>query len=279
MSIRLIATDMDGTFLNDQHLYDHKRFNQLFDKLLKKNIQLVAASGSSYARLKREFADVADQMIFISQNGSVIHYGDRLVDCFPLTQADLKVVLTALDDLYGNDDINQLVVSGPTTSYVDESMSENDFTAVKLYYENVQRVPNLQNIFKYPLNEPLTKISVNFADHIDIAQVPAELDNLLPADLIMENSGFNTELIGDAHATKRNALLAIADQFQLRHSEIMTFGDNENDLGMLTMTPYSYAMKNAALPIRLQAANVTNLTNNESGVIDTIEQWLNYNQR
>ena len=276
MSIRLIATDMDGTFLNNEHNYDHHRFKKVFDKLTKNGVQLVAASGSSYPRLRLEFAAVADQMIFISQNGSVIHYGDELIDCFPLHHDDLRAVLVALTRLYGDDDINQLVISGPTTSFVDQSMDEKNFAIVKLFYENVKRVPNLQDIFKYPLNEPLTKISVNFADHIDITDVTSELDNLLPANLIMENSGFNTELIGDAHATKRNALMAIASQFNLRQNEIMTFGDNENDLGMLTLTSHSYAMKNAALPIRLAASNVTRLTNQESGVLDTIEHYFDF---
>ena len=267
---------MDGTFLNNEHDYDHHRFKKVFDKLTKNGVQLVAASGSSYPRLRREFAAVADQMIFISQNGSVIHYGDEMIDCFPLHHDDLKAVLVALTRLYGDDDINQLVISGPMTSFVDQSMDEKNFAIVKLFYENVKRVPNLQDIFKYPLDEPLTKISVNFADHIDITDVTSELDNLLPANLIMENSGFNTELIGDAHATKRNALMAIASQFNLRQNEIMTFGDNENDLGMLTLTSHSYAMKNAALPIRLAASNVTRLTNQESGVLDTIEHYFDF---
>ena len=276
MSIRLIATDMDGTFLNNEHDYDHHRFKKVFDKLTKNGVQLVAASGSSYPRLRREIAAVAAQMIFISQNGSVINYGDELIECFPLHHDDLRAVLVALTRLYGDDDINQLVISGPTTSFVDQSMDEKNFAIVKLFYENVKRVPNLQDIFKYPLDEPLTKISVNFADHIDITDVTSELDNLLPANLIMENSGFNTELIGDAHATKRNALMAIASQFNLRQNEIMTFGDNENDLGMLTLTSHSYAMKNAALPIRLAASNVTRLTNQESGVLDTIEHYFDF---
>ncbi|MFR0609686.1 HAD-IIB family hydrolase [Limosilactobacillus mucosae] len=278
MSIRLIATDMDGTFLNNEHKYDHHRFKKIFKKLTKNGVQLVAASGSSYPRLRREFAEVADQMIFISQNGSVIHYGDELIDCFPLHHDDLKAVLVALTRLYGDDDINQLVISGPTTSFVDQSMDEQNFAIVKLFYENVKRVSNLQDIFKYPLDEPLTKISVNFADHIDITNVTSELDNLLPANLIMENSGFNTELIGDAHATKRNALMAIANQFNLHQNEIMTFGDNENDLGMLTLTSHSYAMKNAALPIRLAASNVTRLTNQKSGVLDTIEHYFDFSR-
>ncbi|MDN3537397.1 HAD hydrolase family protein [Limosilactobacillus fermentum] len=55
---------------------------------------------------------------------------------------------------------------------------------------------------------------------------------------------------------------------------MVTFGDNENDLGLLTMTPQSYAMKNAAPFIQGQAANVTTHTNNESGVLRTINALL-----
>ncbi len=32
MSIKLIATDMDGTFLNDQNDYDHARFQKTINK-------------------------------------------------------------------------------------------------------------------------------------------------------------------------------------------------------------------------------------------------------
>ena len=42
-------------------------------------------------------------------------------------------------------------------------------------------------------------------------------------------------------------------------NEIVTFGDNENDLGMLAMTSQSYAMQNAQPIIQMQAAHTTTL--------------------
>ena len=37
-----------------------------------------------------------------------------------------------------------------------------------------------------------------------------------------------------------------------------------------------HGSKNAALPIRLAASNVTRLTNQESGVLDTIEHYFDF---
>lgn len=45
MTIKLIATDMDGTFLDGKGAYDKKRFDRLLSKLAEQEIWFVAASG------------------------------------------------------------------------------------------------------------------------------------------------------------------------------------------------------------------------------------------
>ena len=117
-------------------------------------------------------------------------------------------------------------------------------------------------------------MSINFADHVDLQRVAATLDQYLPASLIIENSGFNTDLIGDARGTKRNGLALLQERFNVADDEIVTFGDNENDLGMLAMTSQSYAMQNAHQLIRMQAGHVTAADNNHDGVLKTIQQIL-----
>ena len=47
--IRLIATDMDGTFLDSNKKFD-KSFIELFYKMQEKNIKFVIASGNQYYR-------------------------------------------------------------------------------------------------------------------------------------------------------------------------------------------------------------------------------------
>lgn len=274
MSIKLIATDMDGTFLRDDHHYNHRLFKHIFRQLQKRHIRFVAASGSSFPRLAREFQPYVDQMDFISQNGSVIHHGHQFLTAYPIEVTALERVMHILDRFYGPQDINQLVVSGPTTSYVDQQMDAKNFAVIKLFYEKVVRVPDIRQVFSQYPNEQFTKISVNFASHIDLNRVAAVMDGYLPPSLIVENSGFNTDLIGNARGTKRNALAILQHQLHLADDEIVTFGDNENDLGMLAMTARSYAMQNANPVIKLQAAHTTAIDNNHDGVLRTIEQLL-----
>lgn len=278
MSIKLIATDMDGTFLRDDHSYNHQLFDKVFHQLQKHQIFFVAASGSSFPRLAREFKPYVDQMGFISQNGSVIHLGSHFYKSFPINKESLARVLHVLDRFYGPHDINQLVVSTPLVSYVDQKMSDQNFQIIKLFYERVERVSDIRRIFSLKPNEEFTKISVNFANHIDLQKVAATLDSYLPASLIMENSGFNTDLIGSAAATKQNAISLLQQHFNLAADEIVTFGDNENDLGMLAMTGRSYAMKNAQPLIQMQAAHTTAIDNNHDGVLQTIINLIKNNQ-
>ena len=120
---------------------------------------------------------------------------------------------------YGPQDINQLVISTSEKSYVDQGMSAHDFNIVKLFYENVERIPDIRQIFTQRPTENFTKISINFANHIDLKKVATTLDGYLPPSLIMENSGFNTDLIGNAAATKQNALSLLQSHFNLKGNE------------------------------------------------------------
>ena len=50
--IKLIAVDMDGTFLNSQSKYNEVRFKEIHSKLDEKGIHFVVASGNQYYQLK-----------------------------------------------------------------------------------------------------------------------------------------------------------------------------------------------------------------------------------
>ena len=48
--MKLLATDMDGTFLRDDKAYNDE-FNDLYKQMLKQEIQFVIASGNQYKAL------------------------------------------------------------------------------------------------------------------------------------------------------------------------------------------------------------------------------------
>ncbi|MCT7721047.1 MAG: HAD hydrolase family protein, partial [Lactobacillus crispatus] len=55
--IKLIATDMDGTWLTDQKDYDKELFLREFAEMQKQGIKFVVASGNQYANLMTRFPE------------------------------------------------------------------------------------------------------------------------------------------------------------------------------------------------------------------------------
>ncbi|EAB9321620.1 hypothetical protein D6Z50_08960 [Shigella flexneri] len=52
MSVKVIVTDMDGTFLNDAKTYNQPRFMAQYQELKKRGIKFVVASGNDAEMLK-----------------------------------------------------------------------------------------------------------------------------------------------------------------------------------------------------------------------------------
>ena len=67
--MKLLATDMDGTFLRDDKSYSEE-FNDLYKQMLKKDIQFVIASGNQYEALVCKFDDdIKDDLYYLCENG------------------------------------------------------------------------------------------------------------------------------------------------------------------------------------------------------------------
>lgn len=69
--IKLIATDMDGTLLDDNKQLP-KNFDNIVKRLFNKNIRFVISSGRSYCTLKKQFSEYLDDMTFICDNGAYV---------------------------------------------------------------------------------------------------------------------------------------------------------------------------------------------------------------
>ena len=65
--------------------------------------------------------------------------------------------------------------------------------------------------------------------------------------------------------TKATAVAALAADLGIERDEVVTVGDNHNDLPMLEWAPRSYAMGNATDEVKASANHET-LTNAEDGV-------------
>ena len=65
--IKLVATDMDGTFLDGNGCFDMDRLKSLLTSYKEKGIYFAVASGRGFLSIEKLFADVRDDIIFIAE--------------------------------------------------------------------------------------------------------------------------------------------------------------------------------------------------------------------
>lgn len=83
MSVKVIATDMDGTFLNSKGSYDHNRFQRILKQLQERDIRFVVASSNPYRQLREHFPDCHEQLTFVGENGAnIISKNQSLIEVF-----------------------------------------------------------------------------------------------------------------------------------------------------------------------------------------------------
>lgn len=99
MSIKLIAVDMDGTFLSDAKTYNRQRFLAQYQRMREQDIRFVVASGNQYYQLISFFPEVANEIAFVAENGGwVVSAGDDVFNC-QIPKAHFNTVIDHLQTL------------------------------------------------------------------------------------------------------------------------------------------------------------------------------------
>ena len=69
--IKLIAVDMDGTFLDSQMNYQRSIFRKIYQYLKRNEIHFVVASGNQYYQLKSFFDDFQDEKTYKNEKSTL----------------------------------------------------------------------------------------------------------------------------------------------------------------------------------------------------------------
>lgn len=266
MSIKMIAVDMDGTFLNDQKEYNRERFEKLFQQLKNQDIKFVVASGNQYDQLKSFFPENHTEMSFVSENGAnIIVKGQHYYNA----QLPMDKVLASLKGINALEPIVN-VVCGKNSAYVSQDISEEVFKSVSFYYPSIQKLEKLEDvanqgdeIFKFALTFPASGIDEKLK----------ALDKVLAGEMIPVSSGHGDIDLIIPGVHKANGLAKLGKEWGIEPEEIAAFGDSGNDIEMLEYAGFSYAMENAQEKVK-EAAEKIIASNNQEGVLEMMESLL-----
>lgn len=260
-SIKFIATDMDGTLLDQQGELDPAFFD-LHHQLEEKGIIFAAASGRQYYSLKDTFLPIEDKMIFIAENGTlVMRQGQELYSCTIGKEAIHKIINEArkIDGAH-------LVLCGKRSAYV-ETKDQQALSEISKYYHCCEQVDDLLLV-----EDDFIKLAICHFAGTETHVYP----------VLNEQFGKDHQVVISAHiwldlmnieASKGKAIEHLQNTLGFTFEETMSFGDYFNDVEMLQASYHSYAMENAHADVKA-SARFRAPGNDEAGVMQVIRQVL-----
>ena len=287
--IKLIASDMDGTLLNHNHKIPKENV-ELINYAKNQGIEFVVATGRAYYEALPALNEENINCDVISFNGGIVYdKNGNIISITPMLPKDLYYTIEILKSfgisyqLYTKNTIYTTSIETDINAYIDLIRSNGYEPDVEHLRAEAQQkldvgyITEVENIELY-LNEkenPPIKI-------IAISNDISKLENA--AKLLSENtsisvtsSGANNIEIMHNNATKGEALKEIAKIYGINLENAVAIGDNLNDQAMLDIVGYSVAMKNGNTILKEQAKYVTEKTNSEGGVADTIFKLIEEN--
>ena len=255
--IQIIASDMDGTLLNDEMTIS--KFNaDAIKKAQKKGVHFIVSSGRCWYEVKPllEKFDIKCPMISIN-GGLVLDENGKTVVSTPVPPSIARQIMARLKraGLYFEVVTKNGVCSDDKSKRIENfaellSSIQPDtpfklavsLASARMELVNIQYVKDYNDILEDPHN-PIYKIVAFSQDGPKVLDpLRAEFD--ANPELVVTSSGERNIEINHVNAQKGIALQRYADSLNIPMDNVMAIGDNNNDVSMLKVAGVSYAMAN-----------------------------------
>ncbi|MBQ6296779.1 MAG: HAD family phosphatase [Selenomonadaceae bacterium] len=254
--IKIILSDIDGTFLKDDKTATELHYKAIKD-VVAKGLKFVFVS----ARMPEAIYPITDAIGMT--HTPVISYGGGFV----LTE-DEEIIFDkkiAADDAQGVlaemnrwKDISINYYSGRRwfVEAIDKRVQfEMDITGATAEVANFDKLLN-ENIFP-------NKIMI-ICEPPTCEEMERELGKKFPALNVVRSAPYLLEIM-DKSVSKATGIKVLLKHYGFTLDEAIAFGDNYNDTEMLELIPQSVVMANAPDAVKKLAANVTD-SNEDSGI-------------
>ncbi len=261
MTIRLVASDLDGTLFGPDHVPETRTVAAV-NALADQGVIVAAVTGRSWFRgAERATSTGARLDWFIGSNG-----GHRL----NLASAELEERLvfdtSEVSDLISTLDRNLSDVGFGTEH--DEGFWFSD-QFLEQFPRSVDGGPRQVSVVDRT-DHDIGKLFVSHPE-IHTTELIEAVRPHAPASMHVTTSGINFVEVTPHGADKGAALERLCTKLDIDRSEVIAFGDNHNDLTMLEWAGRGVAMGNAEDAVKDIADEVT-LANHDFGVALILEQ-------
>ena len=258
--IKLVATDIDGTIFIPEKEFTLK-VRDCIKTLCEKGIKVVLVTGRMNAAASRIAKDLGlDTPVVSYQGGLVVENGKVLYEKY-LTEEQTERILDWAHqekihiNLY-NDDI---------------LYSETDCYEVQRYCNNLHTERMIKSFDEIKKNKINKLLAIDYSNPERISRYEKELQNIFPDLYIVKSTPYFLEF-SNPEASKKCAVEFLQNYWGLKKEEILSIGDQNNDIALLQAGGLKIAMGNATEELKSIADYITDSVY-EDGFVNAMEKF------
>lgn len=244
MLIRLIASDMDGTLL-DEHSEVPPETYDLILALREKGVHFAASSGRRFDRLCQFFAPVRDKMDFVAANGAQVYVDGELVDREVFSHLGIR----RLAKTVGKFESLHMALFDDEKSFL---LDDED----KFVREIDKDLPNAERIWYLPGPDvSILKISI-YCEDGHVMDYAYALSRELGDEFLFAPSGTHWIDALQRGVNKATGIEQVMAHHGITRDEVMAFGDSMNDYEIIRFVGTGCAMANGRPALKAVANRV-----------------------
>ena len=266
---KLAVFDLDGTLLNSKHRVSKENLEAI-SLLCENNIKVVIATGRSNQLLKPYLDALNITGDVITCNGTVIGNPNNKVMLYEdiLPKSEVRKALEMCIE-YGHEFLvytSKAIISRQNdwNNFLEEKNVTNkgSFNVNIIITNDIEEIISNHNVNKILIiernNDKYLKLSERVKDYTRVAHTQSAKSYLD---------------IGPLNNSKGNAVKILCKEFGFNLDEVIAFGDQMNDISMISIVGFGVAMGNARDEVKENARFVT-LSNDENGVAHAIKTQI-----
>ena len=252
-NISIILSDLDGTlFRNDKSISDYTK--QIIRQAQAKGLLF----GICTARAKVnavKFLEGIEPDILITNGGGIVYYRDKKIYNCEFSVEEIRRLIAAAFEVFGKDviisaDNENSLYSNSREELGDKCWTYNDFSDFR---ETCMKMC-IESLDKEKIEKVVSVIGLDEIDYLPFSDIP-------------------WYKLSKKATTKEKAIEELCRHLNITSSQIAAFGDDFNDIGMLTLCGKGIAMENAIEEVK-QAAGQVCASNENDGVAKWIKENL-----
>ena len=265
MNIKLIVTDMDGTFLNSNSQFNSESFQLLKEHCAQAHIRFVFCTGKQCERVENIVGDLAQDTFIVGDSATRIKYNGSFIYNDTIDHHKGQEIIQAISEI---DPTQTILGCTASSAYVLNHISEADKKIVHGSYQEVTYINDFSEV-----EEDFLKISVH--DPKANCKATAQQIKHYESDVYIIASDEEWIDIADLGVNKGTMIRRIQNLLQISPAETIAFGDGMNDIDLFKAAKYKVAMDNAYPELKAEA-NLIAKNNDEDGVIQTLNLLLGF---